>query len=111
MQFSKEIMKGAAEVIVLQTLQDLGEAYGYQMIKSIAEDSHDIFEFHEGTLYPLLYRLEDKGLVSSEKKEAPSGKKRRYYALTPSGAKALKSMKKEYKVFLQGMQQVLRLAK
>jgi PadR family transcriptional regulator PadR len=107
MQFSKEILKGAAELIVLQALQHHGEAYGYQLLQSIRVDSHEIFEFQEGTLYPLLYRLERRSWIRSVQKSAPSGKIRRYYSLTNKGRRVLKDRKAEYAVFLRGMKNVL----
>lgn len=103
MQFSKEIMKGAAEIIVLRTLKDEGEAYGYQLIKSIAAQSKNIFEFQEGTLYPLLYRLEARGYVTSHKKQAPSGKERRYYEITKKGKGLLAERETELGLFTKGM--------
>lgn len=103
MQFSKEIMKGAAEIIVLRTLQSEGESYGYQLIKAIRSTSQNIFEFQEGTLYPLLYRLESKGYVTSKIQLAPSGKERRYYTITRKGLKQLKEVKVELGVFTKGL--------
>ena len=110
MKFSKEVMKGAADVIVLQALHDLGEAYGYQLVTAIAETSDTIFEFQEGTLYPLLYRLEDKGLIKSKKKTTASGKERRYYKLSATGKTVLKARTAEYKSFVKGMTGVLNLS-
>ncbi len=110
MQFSKEIMKGAAEIIVLQALKDGGELYGYELLKTISDVSNGVFEFQEGTLYPLLYRLEFKGYVTSVKKTAPSGKERRYYLLTPAGDSLLKEKRKEFDAFVIGLKHVLHLA-
>lgn len=110
MQFSKEMIKGVAEIIVLQTLQDHGEAYGYQLTRALAQNSHNIFELQEGTLYPLLYRLEFKGLVGSTIKTASSGKDRRYYRITPTGKKILQMRSTELGVLLKGIKQVLHLA-
>ncbi len=110
MQFSKELLKGAAELIVLKVLKDHGEAYGYQLIQVISTHSGHIFELQEGTLYPLLYRLEANGYVSSRKKTAPSGKERRYYSLTRSGEKLLASRSVEVLAFMRGMKRVLHLA-
>ncbi len=110
MQFSKELLKGVAEVVVLQTLKNEGEAYGSQLIKAIAHSSKNVFEFQEGTLYPLLYRLEFKGYVTSEKRNAPSGKERRYYAITPAGDSMLKEKRKEFDAFVIGLKHVLHLA-
>lgn len=108
MQFSKEIMKGAAEVIVLKALADT-DAYGYELITRISETSDNVFEFQEGTLYPLLYRLEDRGYIESYKAQAPSGKERRYYQITKDGSTLLKSRTKEFKAFIAGIQHALDL--
>lgn len=109
MKFSKETLKGASEIIVLQELQRLEEAYGYSLLKSITESSNQVFDFKIGTLYPLLYRLEAKGYVKSWLKTAPSGKERRYYALTMAGKKFLQTKTREYTIFLNGMKAVLEL--
>lgn len=108
--FSKEILKGAADPIVLQALKENGDMYGYQLIKAIATGSNNIFEMQEGTVYPLLYRLEDKGYVESYKKNAPSGKERRYYHLTKLGEEFVTSRVKELKQFTEGLGQVFHFA-
>lgn len=110
MQFSKEILKGSADAIVLQVLAEGGEAYGYELIKSIRASSKNIFDLQEGTLYPLLYRLESKRYVTSRKQKIPSGKERRYYRITSSGKKLLAERKQEFNAFFQGLKQVLHLA-
>jgi PadR family transcriptional regulator PadR len=110
MQFSKEMIKGVAEIIVLQTLSELGDSYGYQLTRAIAESSNNIFEFQEGTLYPLLYRLEFKGLVTSTVKQAPSGKDRRYYKITKKGSALLRDRTAELGELLKGLKQVLRVS-
>lgn len=109
MNFSKESLKGVAELIILQTLNDLGEGYGYQLVKAIAQNSEDIFELQEGTLYPILYRLEDRGLVSSKIKLAPNGKERRYYSVTKKGNSLLKEKTIEYRALIKGLSSLLRL--
>jgi len=107
MPFSKEIMKGSAEFIVLKVLKELGQGYGYQMIKTIEEVSSDIFKLQESTLYPLLYRLEDKGIVESEVRKGSNGKNRRYYFLSSKGKKLLNKKNKEMEVYLKGMNKFL----
>lgn len=109
MSFSKELMKGTAELIVLQALKDHGESYGYQLIQMIAKRNNDLFAMREGTLYPLLYRLEDRGYVSSQEREAPSGKMRRYYSITKKGMKLLEERSKEMAAFFVGVKQALHL--
>lgn len=111
MQFSKELLKGAADVIVLRLLTERGEAYGYQLIEQIKKASDNVFELQEGTLYPLLYRLEDRGLIKSERREAKSGKTRRYYRITKKGRSLLTNKTKEYKGFVKGLSTVLDLCR
>lgn len=107
MYFSKELLKGTMEVIVLNALKESGESYGYQLVKTINEASHNIFELQEGTLYPLLYRLEDKKYIKSIKKMAPTGKERRYYSITSSGKKVLGERRAELQVFIKAVHQAL----
>lgn len=106
MQFSTVLMKGMADLIILRILDKHGESYGYQLIERINEESENLFAFQEGTLYPLLYKMERDGLVTSKRKTALSGKERRYYRMTDLGKKQLASRSKEYKGFIQGLQSV-----
>ena len=77
--------------------------YGYQMIKKIQEQSNNLFEFQEGTLYPILHSLEEKGLITSYWDETGS-KKRKYYSITKKGKEQLKEKTSEVNVCLtQGM--------
>lgn len=100
-------MKGLADLVVLRALDRHGESYGYGLIERIGEDSQDLFAFQEGTLYPLLYRLERDGFVSSRRKAGSSGKERRYYRLTEAGRKRLAERTQEYRGFLKGMSLIL----
>jgi PadR family transcriptional regulator, regulatory protein PadR len=106
MQFSTILTKGMADLIILRILDKHGESYGYQLIERISDESKNLFAFQEGTLYPLLYKMERDGLVTSKRKTALSGKERRYYRMTDLGKKQLVSRSKEYKGFLQGLQSV-----
>lgn len=106
MQFSTVLMKGMADLIVLRILDKHGESYGYQLIERISEQSKNLFAFQEGTLYPLLYKMERDGLVTSKRKAALSGKERRYYRITDLGRAQLAARSREYKGFLQGLQSV-----
>lgn len=104
----QEMTRGAIELIVLQTLASCGDNYGYELIKTIAQKSGNIFEFKEGTLYPLLYRLEEKNLVRSYRKKAESGKERRFYSIAPAGEKHLESKKEDFATFFKGMDSILK---
>jgi transcriptional regulator len=83
-----EMLKGHLDLIVLAALA-AGPAHGYAIIEAIKRKSGQSFDLPEGTIYPALHRLEQKGLLSSHWTIAESGRKRRVYALTPPGRGAL----------------------
>ena len=73
MKFNKELLKGSTNLLVLSLLEK-ENMYGYQMIKKMQEQSNNLFEFQEGTLYPILHSLEEKGLITSYWDETGSKK-------------------------------------
>lgn len=84
--------KGVLDMLVLKLLEK-EEKYGYQIISELKEKSNNRFLLKEGTLYPILYRLEDDKFVESKWSEAV-GKKvpRKYYVITGEGRKALQEI-------------------
>ncbi|MDT0678402.1 PadR family transcriptional regulator [Autumnicola musiva] len=90
---SKELI-GASSIPIILSILSKGESYGYEIIQSIKEISGGKMEFGEGTLYPVLHKLEKKGLVQSTWKKAESGRKRKYYQISNEGKKEL-SVEKE----------------
>jgi PadR family transcriptional regulator PadR len=87
--WESQLRKGMAEVLVLNALQ-CGEAYAYDLARAFADLPGG--ELGEGTLYPLLSRLRQQGLVSARLVESPSGPARKYYSLTPAGERARQAM-------------------
>jgi PadR family transcriptional regulator PadR len=83
-----EILKGHLDMIVLAALA-AGPAHGYGIIQEIRRRSAGAFDLPEGTIYPVLHRLEKAGHLSSRWAEANSGRKRRVYSLTRQGSRAL----------------------
>ena len=83
-----EILKGHLDMIVLAALAG-GPAHGYAVIQEINRRSGGTFDLPEGTIYPVLHRLEKNGLLSSRWTTANSGRKRRTYTLTRRGRSAL----------------------
>lgn len=106
MQFSKEILKGALDLVVLETLSR-GQSYGYELIQNIKLKTDGAFDLKEGTIYPLLYRLEDQGLIYSSFKATTTSKPRRYYKLTNEGKKILKVQKLQFISFFKAMKGIL----
>jgi PadR family transcriptional regulator, regulatory protein PadR len=83
-----EILKGHLDMIVLAALM-AGPAHGYAVIQEIQRRSGGAFELPEGTVYPVLHRLETGGMLSSHWTTSESGRKRRVYELTRRGRLAL----------------------
>lgn len=105
MKINKELLKGSTNMLVLSLLEK-ENMYGYQMIKEISKESNNVFELQEGTLYPILHGLEEKGFITSYWDETGT-KKRKYYSITKKGKKQLKERKEEWKIFSNGINQVL----
>lgn len=96
MELSKETIKGHIESIILSTIKD-NELYGYDILKRIRDISNNAFEIKEGTLYVVLKRLENNGLVSSYwGDEQSGGGRRRYFRITNEGIEYLKNKKEEW---------------
>jgi transcriptional regulator len=83
-----DMLKGHLDLIVLAALA-AGPAHGYAVIEAIRLRSGRAFDLPEGTIYPVLHRLEEAGLLSSRWVTAESGRRRRVYALTRRGDRAL----------------------
>lgn len=105
MKISKELLKGSTKMLILEMVKD-ENMYGYQMIKKLKEKSNNVFEFKEGTLYPILHSLEEEELISSYWDDT-TGKKRKYYAITTKGKKILKEKNEEWKIFSESVNRVI----
>src|SRR5919199_2687138 len=103
--YSKELLKGAADTLVLSTFVD-GEKYGYQVVKELERRSEGFFALKEGTLYPILHRLEKQGLLSGRWETMPNGSERRYYSLTGKGRMALEDKLDEWQTFVRAVGRV-----
>ena len=94
-----EWKKGSAELLVLSLLED-EPRHGYDISRLIQVRSGGVLQFHVTSLYPLLYRLEDRGWIASRWVEKSEQRRRRYYSLTPDGKKVLQSQRKSWKEFV-----------
>lgn len=105
MKVSRELLKGSTNMLVLSLLEN-ENMYGYQMIKKLSEKSQNVFEFKEGTLYPILHALEEKNLIYSYWDDTGI-KKRKYYSITKEGKKHLQEKKNEWNIFSTGVNQIV----
>ncbi len=98
--------KGLSTLAVLTLLHE-NRMYGYELVQTMSQLSGGAFTMRETALYPVLYRLEDQGMISSEK--VPEGKRRLrvYYQLTPKGEAYLATIRAEYDSINSGLQQML----
>ena len=99
--------KGSIEMLTLLMLQE-GDIYGYQLIQMLAERSGDRITVQEGSLYPLLYRMQDAGYISGRDVTVTTqnGHNRVLYHLEPSGRIRLVELKAEFDRVQQGIQSV-----
>ena len=105
MNIDRELLRGSTNLLVLSILEN-DDMYGYQMIKKLKMKSENVFEFQEGTLYPILHKLEADGAILSYWDESTS-KKRKYYSITDNGRKQLKAKKQEWELFSTKVNQVI----
>lgn len=104
--YSKELLRGTFKTIILKLLVENGRMYGYEITQKMKELSDDKIAITEGSLYPLLHKLEQDGILTTE--EVSIGKrKRRYYKLTESGDNLAKQMVDEFKDFMGTMKDLL----
>ncbi len=108
MENRSQFLKGCARTLVLQLLAER-PMYGYELAAELQRRSQGIFALGQGTLYPLLYSLEAKGLihVSREEHSPDEGRLRRYYALTKPGREELKVNLVTWREIARGMKMVL----
>jgi transcriptional regulator len=84
------MLKGTLDMMVLRTLV-MGDAHGHTIAKVIEQTSEDVLEVEQGSLYPALHRLEDRGWVSSYWGASENNRKARFYRLTAAGKRQLTS--------------------
>lgn len=110
MEFPEELVRGSIVPIVLSLLRER-PMYGYEIVKLVNARSNGALEWKEGTIYPALHRLQAAGKIKSQWRDAPEtegGRKRKYYAITPSGLADLSQKVDEWSNFTSAVQKVLR---
>lgn len=105
MKLDKGLVGGSTVLLVL-TLLAQKDYYGYEIIKTLEERSDQTFQFKEGSLYPVLHRLENDGFVCSYRQMSESGKERKYYRITPSGQAQLAEEQEQWRIFSAAVNKV-----
>lgn len=108
LMYSRELVKGTLQTVILRLLRERGRMYGYEMTQLVKQLSQGKYQLTEGSLYPTLHKLEKEGLLGTEREQI-GGRTRKYYRLTEKGKVAAGSRLEEFQDFLQTMQKLLDL--
>jgi transcriptional regulator len=103
----RELKKGAAELLLLSVLE-ARPRHGYELGKLIESRSGGRLVFHLDSLYPLLYRLEERGWIKGTWTEKPGERRRRFYRLTPTGQRVLARQRQTWAEFVEAVRLVTR---
>jgi transcriptional regulator len=104
--FGRQLQKGSTELLVLSLVEHRAR-HGYEIGKLIETRSRGALRCHVASLYPLLYRLESRGLLEGRWVEKPSQRRRRYYRLTAEGRKLLRMQRGTWAAFVEGIRRIL----
>jgi PadR family transcriptional regulator PadR len=88
MKIESELMRGAGPAAVLRLLES-GEKYGYELVELLDRRTDGVLAMGQSTLYPMLYNLQAKGLITGRTVTADNGRPRKYYRLTDKGKRRL----------------------
>ena len=98
----RELKRGSTELLILALLEER-DRHGYDLARLIDERSNGAISFHAASLYPTLYRMEEKDLIDGRWVEKTGQRRRRYYRLTPAGRKTLASQRNTWRTFVSAM--------
>ncbi|HTI38572.1 MAG TPA: PadR family transcriptional regulator [Vicinamibacterales bacterium] len=101
----RELKRGSAELLILSLL-DARPRHGYDLCKLIETRSGGQLKFHIDSLYPLLYRLEERGWIKGAWVEKPDERRRRVYRLTPEGRRVLADQRRTWEAFVEAVRRV-----
>jgi transcriptional regulator len=101
----RELKRGSAELLILALLEQR-QRHGYEIGQLIADRSEGAISFHVASLYPTLYRLEDKGLIDGRWVEKAGQRRRRYYRLTAEGRKVLANQRNVWQTFFLALDRI-----
>lgn len=104
-----ELVQGTLDMLVLQTLI-LGPAHGHTIAHAIEHRSKDVLQIEHGSLYPALYRLENRGWIAAFWGTSENNRKAKYYRLTPAGKKQLRAQATRWEELVQAIGRVMKPA-
>ena len=101
-----DLLQGTLDLLILKTLA-LGPLHGWGISKRIRERSRDVLQVNQGSLYPALYRLEDRGWIESEWGISPEGRRAKFYRLTAAGREQFTAERAQWRIFTAAVDEVL----
>lgn len=101
-----ELKKGSAEFLILSLIEHRAR-HGYELCRLIEERSEGTIVFNVASLYPVLYRMEERGLVEGRWVEKPKQRRRRFYRLTRKGSEALEHSRQSWKEFVRAIGRIV----
>ena len=106
MKQKSELPQGTLDLLVLKALS-LGPMHGYGVGQRIQQLAEDMLRIEEGTLYPALYRIEQKGWIASEWGQSENNRRARFYELTPAGRAFLKAETANWHRYVEAVNAIL----
>lgn len=103
---NRELKRGTIELVLLTLLAE-GERYGYEIATTLEERSDGALEVKEGTLYPVLYRLEEAGFVEPRWETQERGVPRKYYRITEAGSRERARLTEEWHAFTDAIESIV----
>lgn len=101
-----DLLQGTLDLLILRTLSD-GAMHGWGISQRIQQMSKDVLQVNQGSLYPALYRLEERGWVVSEWGTSPEGRRAKFYKLTAAGRKQIAAEQESWRRFAMAIENVL----
>jgi transcriptional regulator len=105
---TRELKRGSMEILILALVEERPR-HGYEIAQLIDRRSEGALSFHVASLYPTLYRLEEKGLIEGRWVEKAGQRRRRYYRITPAGRKVLASQRSLFESFFAALNRVAKI--
>lgn len=104
-----ELLKGTLSLLILSLLSRKS-MYGYEIAATVHRDTDGAFTWREGSLYPNLHKLMADGLIAGQWEEKGTGRKRRYYRITPQGRRILREKQESWRELCRGVNRILELS-
>ena len=101
-------LQGTLDLLILKTLS-LGPQHGWGVAQRIQQTSKNLLQINQGSLYPALHRLEERGLVTARWAKGETGRRVRVYALTAAGRKRLAEQKRDWSTFAKAVSRLVRV--